>query len=380
MPGWMSTTRTAESAADLAEQRFEIACSCGRVYEGLRAETDQVLECNHCGRRLFVLPRSPYPDVAPAESAEPPAAPPRKSWRKRPRDASAAEPPVVAAGADTPEPPPGPAPPDSPEPLVLAERTRLITPLRVVLVAAVGLAAATGYWQYERSVRNRAERAFREHSDRGYAAMEAGEFLEAYTEFRLAVEALDELPRHDVKSRHVRQMHRECKAASDLITRPLPEILLEAERLEQNEPVDWRRKLAQFYGGHWVVLDTFVVQRGKPGPAGELVFEYPLVVGQRVVLFQGRPVVFGRLDPAKKRRRAILAIEIEGIELSSDAKTWIVRVNAASAFLWCDYANFRALGFGVAAETDEGIDGEVLSERQLRALLDEQSRLLEVVE
>ncbi|MFQ5733319.1 MAG: hypothetical protein ACE5KM_15365 [Planctomycetaceae bacterium] len=360
-----------------ASELFEITCGCGRAYEGARTEIDQVLECNHCGRRLFVLPRSPYPDLTPvAETDEPDLPRHRKSRRKRKPD-DAADP----GPADTKE--TGPAevvasPESEPESLTLRRRPRLVTPLRLIIVAMLGLLAATVYWQYQRSVRNRAEREFREHSDKGYAALKDTNFVEAYREFRLAVAALDRLPRDDAKARHVRQMARESTAASDLISKTMPEILTEAERLLENEPVDWRRKLNRYYGGHWVVLDTFVRTHKDANGDESLVFDYPLIVGRRVVRFQGRPAVFAGMKAAASPARAILAFEIEEIDVSADSRNWIVHIDPESAFLWCDYANFRAIGFTVAAETDEDVEGEVDTRRELRAILAAQSRTMGV--
>ena len=367
MSGWMSKTRNVETAPPVGSgEPFAITCGCGRVYEGERVGGDQVVECNNCGLRLFVLPRSPYPDVAPPG---PGAGPGPEEQRPEEIGSSAGVEPVKTEESPATE---------TPQPLVLQRRKRWLTSLRVVIGLAFLMFGATVYWQYERTARTRAERAFREHSDRGYAALKSDDFLAAYLEFQQAVAALDRLERDDVKSRHVRQMYRESKAASGLMTRTLPEIIEEAQRLQHQDPIDWTRKLSRFYGGDWVVLDTYVASP-ESSEGNALVFDYPLAVGRRLVEFHGRPRVFERLGEVKQSRRVILAIEIKRIALSEDAKTWIVEINPASAFLWCDYSNYRALGFA-NAETDQDIADGLPTEETTRAVLTAQSRLMEVIE
>lgn len=48
-----------------ARATFQVACVCGQALTGTRKAGYQVLACPRCGQPVFVLPRSPFPPVAP---------------------------------------------------------------------------------------------------------------------------------------------------------------------------------------------------------------------------------------------------------------------------------------------------------------------------
>jgi hypothetical protein len=368
------TSRSA-TAAVLPAEPYGVTCACGQRHEGIRETEYQVLECNGCGRRLFVLSQCPYPEIdesAPLQHADggAPIRRGRRSSRKR-RAAS-------TGVAQTPRRENEQKIPAATDAVLAAPRRKLVTPLRLVAVGIVAIFAATGFWQYQRSVRAQAERDFREHADRGDAALKDRDFVTAFAEYQQAVAALDKLDRDDAKARQVRQMFRECRAASDLATKTLPEILQAVERWSAADPEDWKQRFHTEYAGQWIVLNT-TVRRAPAGsfPSSSLGtrIEFPLGIGGRAVELLVSGTAFDSLNPGDTPQRAILAVELATCELAGDR--WIVRCNPQTAFLWSSFENYRALGFVVAGDPEAvgGID-EVETERALRDRLLTQSRLM----
>jgi hypothetical protein len=386
MPGRGSNSGSSATGAVLGAEPFDVVCACGQRHSGVRGNEYQVLECDACGRRLFVLPVCPYPELDDSAADRPDdVRPPRNRRRKsKPRDRDKERTRPRAAGtvrtAGTPS-LNDPAPAAADKNLLPAKpRRKLITPLRLVAVGIVALLAATGVWKYQQSVRAQAERDFREHADRGDAALKDHDFAAAVEEYGAAVAALDKLGRDDEKSRRVRQMFRESRAASRLSPKTLPDIMADVRARSEADPRDWKHRFRSDYAGRWIVLDT-QIRRMHSDEQGDFVrIDFLQAVGDRPVDLVVTGTAFDALNLDENPRRAILAVELSSCELGgANGDRWIVRFNPETAFLWSDYENFRALGFDVAAEPEaDGAqdEGEIATERVLRDRLLSQSKLM----
>jgi hypothetical protein len=369
---------------------YDVTCACGQRHAGVRDPEYQVLECDRCSRRLFVLPECPYPDINEPAAADDDQLPPtarsapksnrpaqHQEGRRRPkrtRDAAAA----TGGSVDTVSQDKLPNP-DAPSRLLMRPRRKIVTPLRLVAIGIVALLATTGYWKYRQSIRAAAERDFREHADRGEAALKDRNFPAAFKEYEQAVAALDRLGRDDEKARQVRQMFRECRAASDLASKTLPEMLEDARRWAAADPKSWERKFRSDYGGQWIVLDT-LVSRATAKDGDEFVqIDFLLAAGGRPVDLIVPGTAFDTLQLDDKPQRAILAVEVASCELvGAKGGRWVVKFNPKTAFLWTDFDNYHALGFNVAEDSEAGGGGndELETERIVRDRLLKQAKMM----
>lgn len=342
------------------------------------------IHCRQCGRPLFLLPQCPYPvpqtppDDAPdhGEQEQPPRrAARRPAARSRTKTSAAATvlSPTVAS--------PGPHTAARSEPAVRlsSRRRRVLTPLRFTGLAAVVLLSATGYWIHHRSVQSRAERAFRHSCDVGYAALKDRDYLAARRAFREALQAADLLKRHDATSRHVRQMYRECEAATGLSPRPLFEMIAEADALRREAPDRWEQRFRRDYAQTWLVLDTSVrIPHGDSG-AGRIALDYPLVIGGRAVELDGNLPVLKRLKLTPQGRRVILAVQLESCRLSGEQR-WLVRFRGETAFLWTNYEILSELGLAEGPTLPDESSTGAAAGKTLHALLRTQSEIMGIAE
>ena len=383
MPARGTNSGSSATGAVLRAEPFDVVCACGQRHSGVRGDEYQVLECDACGRRLFVLPVCPYPEVDElAEGGRRKAEGERRKTKRGGQRSEVGGQKSEIRGQRSER---GEASDSQPSTLnsqldAAAPRRKLVTPLRLVVVGIVALLAATGVWQYRQSVRAQAERDFREYADRGDAALKEHDFAAAFEEYREAVAALDKLGRDDEKSRRVRQMFRESRAASGLATKALADILAEVRENSAVDPEGWQRQFQSDYAGRWFVLDTRI-RRMHTDELGDYVqIDYLQAFGGRPVDLVVTGTAFDSLNLDETPRPAILAVELSSCELGGvNGDRWIVRCKPETAFLWSDYENFRALGFDVAAEPEaDGApdEGEIATERALRDRLLAQSKLI----
>lgn len=361
MPRWLSAAsrKFRRPAAAPAEQPYEIACVCGRPHRGLREERWQEIECDRCGHSLFVLPRNVYPEPAdePVETPEArgstPAARRKKSRRRRRalldrvRSLPAGAGRAVRGGVE--------------------RVRRRLTRLNLVIGAAVAVVAATVWWGWSVHVREQAALALKQAVERGEAALRDGDLRAAAVEFRQASAALATLGRNDSGAREVRQLDRECHAATHLATASIVDMLEEARRSLANDPsADWEERFRIAYGDRWVVFDTVVQQRAADGSGPRYSIEYPLTVGDFPVVLEGAFPAFDRLRWDAEVQPVIFAARIKGCRLTTDEpRRWVLAPDDRSAFLWSHYETYRLLGF----QPDD-----LRSERGIQSLLADQSR------
>lgn len=323
-----------------------IVCDCGEVTTTEREPEYKVIDCDACGRELFVLP-----------------APPQRSGKRKKKAKVKAR----AMPRPTPE-----ADASSADKLTLESRSRLITPLRITIVLCVTVVAATGFWLHRRSVRTQAERNWVTHSEAGRDAMRVGDFDKARREFDQAVAAAEVLQRDDVDTRRARQMSRECSALADQSSEGLYDILNEAAAHAGN---DWATQFKRDYAGKWLVLETKAFKQTD----GSVTLQYPLDTNGRPVQLESRFAIWKSVQVNDKPKRVIVAVQLASCKRAADGH-WVVGFNPDSAFLWTNYDNLLAAGFTVAPESRAKVPGEIDTESELRAFLKSQAIIMGVTE
>ena len=320
---------------------------------GKREEVWQEVICNRCGNGKFILPINVYPPViAPEEIANPVSATP-------------------------------PPTPELPVAKVATEKVagiavdvkpskRFFTPRRLfALLGVIGfaVAGATIYWSIQRANVQAAESDFKEHADAGLAFVRAGKFSEAVPELQQAVAALDILDRDDEKSQEVRQMLKESEAASNLSRLLLFEMFEGFEAHVTRGSSNWETEFRTEFANQWVVLETQVYRDSTGG----IVLDFPLFIGSAMVLLKGELSIFEELTITKEPRTFILALQLESCErFEKPSPYWVIQFKPKSAFLWTNYNNLLAIGFGPAAEEGEEVPGK----KNIRQRLADQTKIV----
>jgi hypothetical protein len=295
---------------------YEVACACGAVARGVREVRHQIVRCEACGRRVFVLPFSPLPPVAPL-SAPPPSARPVAS-----------------------------------RPACRRWLLGVVLGLLVLAGIALGTGVALHFLQSERTpvAQSRAG------EDRLHMRVALGQAALAEGNFQSAVEELDAAHRYwtarpDTLSasegRQLTQLQRQAALLADLLTESLEEVLGRLSGLPEREG---RSVFSRRYQGKAVVLYA----RVRRDAAGQYHGDYALSDGDRPA----------RLELADLRLLAALPLEdgpllLFGARLArvrrEPAGTWVLGLEPDSGVLLTDRGAALACCFGAW-------DGEPLDE------------------
>jgi hypothetical protein len=324
---------------------------------GKREEAWQEVICNRCGSGKFILPVNVYPPVLPPEE-------------------------VVDSAPSAP-----PPPPELPVAKVATEKVegiavdvkhskRFFTPKRLFAllgVIGIAIAGATIYWSVQQAKVQAAESDFKEHADAGLAFVRAGKFSEAVHELEQAVAALDVLDRDDEKALEVRQMLKESEAASNLSRLLLFEMLEGFEAHVSRGSSDWETEFQSEFAKQWVVLETQVYRDST----GSIVLDFPLFIGSAMVRLKGDLSIFEKMTITKEPRTFILALQLESCErFEKPSPYWVIQFKPQSAFLWMNYENLLAIGFGPAAEEGKEVPGK----KNIRQRLADQAKIVRPTE
>ena len=394
MSGWLSRAKDALSghAAESVPDPIELACPCGRKIEALRRKSFQRVLCKGCGESFFVLPRDVYPrlvlkkvrKVKPAKastSAESAAAP----KNDRPTEAAPARPAIdLVAGWQR----------------AISAVRRQFTPLRLIVLSLLTVIGLTGWWQWNRAARSRAEVDFTAALEAGQAALQKKEFSAAAQEFGRATHAVDLLQRTDAPAQQARQRYRELTAINSLLQRSLSELLEAARTAKQTGgPAAAESEFAHLHAGRWIVVQTEITPPATPG--GSLTpWEQRVQTDDGVLLLTTTLSAFAKVPlnaPAAGQappnvllvnaplptdnlglREIIFAAQVQSLRcLSPEQSVWIVTLNPQTGFLWSDYDLLLETGL---ARDEARTEDEVRIEAQLKALLTEQSRWIGVIQ
>lgn len=365
MPRWLLTAagnRRERGGPPLA-QPYAVRCLCGRVLRGRRAAEWQEPVCDRCGESVFILPRDIYPKVSlPREPARAAAGAGRTGLANvRARGVELAgrmrTVPGVAASAV----------------YYWVERgRRRVTRLHLIVFTMLALSLTTVWLVWSAQAREQAQLTLRRSVERGEAALAEQDLAVASVEFRQAAEALDVLRRHDRPALRLRQLDRECQAATNLATASIPDMLEEAQRARANNPAaDWQDRFQTAYGGRWIVLDTTVSRVPADGTGPSFRVEYPLSVGGLPVVIEADLPAFRRLSWDSDSRPVIFAAPAVDCRLAAGKpRRWIIRLDGESGFLWCHYETLEGLGFGADEFRSEEAIRELLAEQAGRAGLE----------
>jgi len=245
-------------------------------------------------------------------------------------------------------------------------RRRLVTPFRLVGLCLVLVVATTIWWGVRRGRLVEDAGKINQQVRRGLEALERGQFDEANRELNAAGDALFRLGKTDPRSRRIRQLAREARAAAGLVPVPLLEILEQVDSAHR-EGGDWRQRFHDQGGGGWIIVQAPVELAGADQlqGAGEFRVDYPFLLGDREIQLSGRLPLLAQLSrDAEESRPVIFAAKLETCRLVAvrpGVMSWQVILQEDSIFLWTELASIRHLGFLSEKIQDEEQLGELLA-------------------
>jgi hypothetical protein len=282
-------------AASGPSPSYEVACGCGHVLRGRRLAKRQILACPACGRKVFVLARSPLPP--PEGGLAPPGSHSHAAWRW-----------PIIAGAAT---------------------------LAILVVAFLAAAPFLG----------RSTPPIEEGPPDVQALKVAGRRALADGDSHLAVQTfqsiLDNEQRHPEllapqERQEVLQLYRQSDLLSRLSSRSVEEIVKEADLDRHDE--EWKAHFNSDYKGKTVLFDDLVHFDHTPlgnGRRRPVLARYRAVAGGKEIRLALEDLTVLQALPLERGRRLLFGAKLSAVERGQGGQ-WVVRFDPESGVLLTD--------------------------------------------
>lgn len=249
---------------------------------------------------------------------------------------------------------PSPSAPARKVQLARSRRLRpLFTPLRLVLLATIGVGLLGGWWLARTRARARAELTLVESTRLAEELLERGERSAAATEYDKVLSAISLLGREEPRSVQIRQSGRETIASARLLPVSVIDLLREATDSQFSSVLPWANLFRQQYRGQWIVVDVEILLSPRTTKGHRYQIDGDLVVGTMEVHLQGDLEEFSRLPISSDvPRRVIFAAPL--IDFRADPTAlgrWLADLDPAAGFLWSNPERLASLGFLVDETT-----------------------------
>jgi hypothetical protein len=360
MAGWLvKASNVFRKTTPEVEHPFAVQCRCGLMHRGMRRNRSQKIVCRECGAARFVLPRDVYPPPK-NRPLEAPAPPPELPVLNPVKPGAAPRPRGVSPKPKTLS--PQAARDAAPEFFVVPARRRLVTPFRLVAIGIALVAFGTGYFTIQNVRRERAAAALREATDHAWEAVENADWPKAREQFDKAQAAASVLGRQDRAVRRNDAGLRESRVLESLSPKTLTEIAQEADEMSADLE-KWKKHFLTHYHGRWIVLDAPL---SLENDAWDVPFPVALGKRKRGVMVRLQSNRLADLKEGDAGKGVVIAAQLASCSLSDDKKTWEVRFEPDSGFLWSLPETFAALGIEA---------GEFRTSEQTQSLLARQAEL-----
>ncbi len=258
--------------------------------------------------------------------------------------------------------------------------------LHVVLLGVLVIFSLTIWWAVHSRSLHQMEEQFTAEFKGAQQALEEHELMRACVHLQQACVALDRLGRTDSVARRARQLSKEATAATELVAKPLPDLLAEAVQTRMiSLEAGWQKEFSDRYKGTWLVIDAPVSptdsERGTPTSGDgvpqraeltseNFAVEFPLVSGRDEADLVVRFADLKLLQP-KPGQRVIFAGQLEEFRLSpAGTGRWEIVLRPDTGFLWANVSTLTSAGLLDAQPS--------VTFAQTKLVLDEQAKLLKV--
>jgi len=290
------------------ESPYAVACSCGWVARGRRLPTHQIIPCGGCGRKIFVLPSSPLPRVAPLSKAQAPDRSPSlpRGWRRLG---------LIAAGLS--------------------------------LAAAVTLSSVLLLRRDRHDARGPGPEEIGRRIMAGQEALGRGKFQTAIEELDAAQELRHRNPHAltPTQRRRLDQLHRQAALMADLLSESLEDILRQASELEGLGEHEWHAAFSERYHGKSVIFDAEVAWDAAVGYR----LGWDMFVRGARVRIELTDLRLLRALPLERPRRLLFGARLASAGLEAGG-AWVVRFQPDSGVLITDAGVATACRLGQAPD------------------------------
>lgn len=357
MPGWL-TKATQVFRRARVDVPFAVTSSAGKVVEGLRGDTHQVVRCPSTGEKLFVLPVDAYPAPrnAPAAKSKPKAKSKKPSKTEEPSRESASEQREAAAERPVTRPRPRRRGLSRIRERAAAART-WFTPLRTLGLGVVLVIGVTLWWTARSRARADAEIVLRTATREGWEALAAGDIETADDRFQAVIGALDTLGTDDPEMRRV-------AAETHVVT--------ELSNLSLLAVLDDAGDFPDRHHGRWMIFDSAVVRASDANGNALVYVEFPFEIEGEPVDVIADPALFAGLEVPTEDSGAtldvIFAARLDALEPGDGPfPRWRLTLESETGFVWTHSATLAATGLGGGGLRDGETVDEIL-DRQARAM------------
>ncbi len=372
---------------------FELPCDCGHRITGIRRTSYQVATCSACDASIYVLPVNVYPATKRIRSevldgsivsrlgtvvqelvgGEPDATAETAIEKKpAPADArrrTAAEPKADrGSSADEEMPKKGSRrsatqPKLSPaaaaivadpilveEPVVRVPRPalsviirRVFTPFRLLMLSAVILVAATGWWVFSERRYEEARKTFRREMDVAEIALKEKDLAALETSLTKAVAATDMLQRDDAESRRAAALLKQTLAVQNLSSTDLVTLL--SGNLSVNGTLSPTKAAAaaESLAERWFVIDC-----GFVNSEDDLRADMPLIIDSVPVIITIRSAALRRAVAAMPQSPLLIVASVEASRLIEERSEFRIQLRSDSWSLITTEFHAEQLGFTTA--------------------------------
>jgi len=358
MANWLSRATDAfRKPPPAAPEPFTVRCDCGGTVTGVRVAAPQRPACPGCGRQVFVLPINAYPTVVRPKKpkAESPPAPSESAGSvgnlkasKPDRQGSQPDPAATAKSRDG---------------ILLETRGRILTPLRMIVIAISLVLAVTVWGLWYRSRIEQAKSQVAAANEAGMKALQEGSFGTAAANLTRARNAVDLLGRTDPEANAIRRNCREAIAGHELSSSGLFDLLAEFAADSRSG----RSKFASRHRGAWLILDVIIASPEATERPCQI--DMPILIDEmnfRIVVDSPLVRAAALREQANGPARVIFAApmsELHTVRSDGNPEGTLV-LNGKSAFLWTSFETYTALGYQESRAEDLAATKEVLA-RQL---------------
>lgn len=355
MPEWLTKAKKVfQHSEPKPAEKYRLQCRCGEIVVGSRGEREQRALCPTCGLEMFVLPESVYPPPR-VRRSKPPALETVSlpaTGDSPPSDQQTVEEEVARKSdqlVSTKQPSISPA--VSKQAVVVdhargirdmrPQRFNVFTPFRVTVGGILVVLAVTGFVVIRERNIAKAQTILTTAAKAGRQAVEEGDLSDALIHFTAVDRALETLGGDYENARELRQLFREVRAAENLLSAPLNEMISSAA--DAVSPDAWQNTFELTYKAKWIVLETTLSGETDDG---EVRIDFPVTVegDEVVILLPGSTV--SPLGLGDGPRQVILAGRLESCQpTGEEPRVWKIRCNPESAFLWSTRRTYELMGF-----------------------------------
>jgi hypothetical protein len=389
---------------------FELPCDCGHLVTGIRRASWQIATCSICDATIYVLPVNVYPatkrvrsevldgsvanrlgvivrDLVVGESeptpdsrasTKPPAA--KSSSRKvgspsipeadspqddathvadipakRPRRGNS-QPLNAQAAALVAEPILVEEPVVRvPRPSIATLARRIFTPFRLLMLSAVVLIAATGWWVVTQRRMDEARKTWRREMDVAEKALDEKDMSTLGDSLAKAVAAGQILQRDDAEARRANSLLLQTKALQELSTSDLISVLSGCTTADGRLDAEKSATAAESLSGTWFVFESVLVSSGS-----ELKADMPLIIDSVPVTIYVESDVMQNAVTAMPQSPLFFVASVRSCDVVDGGRELRIHLEGNSCTLVT--TDFHAAKFGFTSANTPGL--EALLERQ----------------